>query len=207
MASFSIGHHLWLSWLQIASDHTRAAEHERARSLQLAQAGEDPGPARTREMQNAMVAISASAHAIDGLYGEIKLLIPVPDALVQTWEESDTPRSGRLSETFKIGCRLGDRTNRWPRQLKALYKHRDRLVHHVLELKPAVAHPGDPLIRVGQDMADYTLDTARESVDLAYDVALAVLQRAKAPELIRWAQGMDHTIRLLEALRATSRGE
>ena len=207
MATIGIGHHLWLSWLQIASDHARDAEQHRTRSLKLTRAGDEPGPARTREMQNAMVAISASAHAIDGLYGEVKPLISVPPTVQQAWETANASRHARLCDTFKAGCNLGNRTNQWPRQFKELYRHRDRLVHHALRVEPPVPHPGDPLTYVGQDMADYTLESARRSVDLAYDVALTTLRHPKAPDLARWARSMGHVPEQLEHLQTTGRSE
>jgi hypothetical protein len=204
----SIGLHLWLSWLQIASDHARAAEQERLRGLDLAQAGDDAGPARTREMQNAMVAISASAHAIDGLYGEIKPLIPIPPDVVAAWDaEPKTPRHPRIFETLKRGCRLGRRTNEWPQQFADLYDLRDGLVHHGLRLRPPAPHPSDPATQVSQEMADYTLEGAHRSVDLACDVALTVLRRPRAPDLKRWAETVAHMPQDIEALRIMSRLE
>jgi hypothetical protein len=209
MASFHIGLRvglrLWLTWLQIASDHAGSAEQERSRGLELARTGADPRPARAREMQNAMVAISASAHAVDGLYGEVKPLIPVPRDVVEAWEAQRTPRHRQVFETIKGGCRLGRRTNEWPGQFKDLYDTRDDLVHHGLRLRPAVPHPGDPTTHVSQEMADYTLESARRAVDLACDVALTTLRQPTAPQLVRWARSLAHMPATVEALQAVSR--
>jgi hypothetical protein len=211
MPIVGVGLHLWSSWLQIASEHALAAEQQRTRSFQLAQAGEDPQPARTREMQNAMVAISSSAHAIEALYGEIKSLTPPPrterprhavERLTRRlgWRPRRPPLRVRVFQTMQRGCALGDRTNRWPGQLKTLYRLRRELLHHALEVRPPVPHPGDPTTAVSQEMADYTLENAHHAVDLACDVALVALEHPVAPDLKRWATSMGHwpnTIRLL----------
>lgn len=147
-----------------------------------------------------MVAISGAAHAIDALYGEIKPLVPMPPELVATWEANRTARHERIFETLKRGCVLGPRTNRWPRQFRALYLLRDPVVHHEIRHLPAVPHPNG-LTHVGQEMADYCVENVNASVDLALDVILTALREPKVPDLQEWASAMTHVPAAIEAWR------
>ena len=89
--------HTWLTWDAIAIEH----EHEayEARQAQLESAGEQPqfGEALAREMKASLIAVSAAAHALDALYGEVKPSIPIDAALVETWRKNDLPRRSGFS--------------------------------------------------------------------------------------------------------------
>ena len=139
-----------------------------------------------------MVGISASAHAIDGIYGELMQLGFVPPALVQTWNQNDTARHRGIFETLKMGCRLGVKTNSWPSELEALYKLRDQVVHHELANRPSVPHPsGVPNLNVAQEEADYCVENLAWALDLAVDVALTAIESpsARQPAQEKWASG------------------
>lgn len=137
-----------------------------------------------------MVGISASAHAIDALYGEVRHLISVPPALVQTWEQNRAPRHRRIFETLKCGCALGAKTNIWPSKLKALYDLRDQVVHHELAPRPPVPHPnGLTNLNVVKEMADYCVENVAIYLDLALDVGLTAIECPREPALRIWANG------------------
>ena len=195
-----IGHHMWMSWLQITCERERAAERARARELKLGSASDGFGDALEEEMHASMVAISGAAHAIDALYGEIRPLVPVPATLLATWEANRTARPDRIFETLKLGCRLGHRTNAWPRQFEALYLLRDPVVHHEIKHLPVAPHPNG-LSNVSQEMADYCVENVRASIDLALDVAVSAIRNAKAPALASWAGSMAHVPEAVEAFR------
>ncbi len=63
----SVGTPVWLHWLRIAKTQTA-----------LARSAADKAPAGwvIDEMYPAMIAITATAHALDGLYDQIKLFAP-----------------------------------------------------------------------------------------------------------------------------------
>jgi hypothetical protein len=139
-------------------------------------------------------------HAIDALYGEIKSLVDMRAAVLAAWNANDTARPDRIFETLKRGCRLGPKTNAWPRRFKALYTLRDPVVHHELRQNPAIPHPNG-LAHVSQAMADYCVENARESRDFAIDVILTALRSPRTPALVRWAAGMPHMPGVVEVLR------
>jgi len=199
-----MGQHLWMTWLQIASEHAWEARQERTVQHAVGDASDTRfNAALPREMQAAMVAVSSSAHAIDALYGEVKPLVPIPRDVVAAWENNDTPRHRRILETLKCGCRLGSRTNTWPRRFSDLYVLRDPLVHHELRVRPSVPHPNG-LVNVSQEMADYSVESALESVNLATDVIITTLSAATAPDLVRWADRMQHIPAFIQAVGAAA---
>jgi hypothetical protein len=204
MVSMSIGHHLWITWFQIACEHVPSASDQRARQEAVGAGDDEFAPALVREMQASMIAISSAAHTIDALYGEVRSMVSIPPELAATWTQKRTPRWARICETLKRGCKLGDRTNRWPREFRALYQLRDPLVHHELATRPAVAHPNG-LTNVSQEMADYSVENSRLAVDLAGDVILIALRAPVAPDLQAWARSMQHVPATIEALHASSR--
>ena len=188
--SVAIGTHIWIHWLNVASERHQAARVARERTLSLASQGVDSGDARRAELHASMVGISASAHAIDGLYGELKPLGYVPPALEQTWEQNRAPRHRRIFETLKTGCRLGAKTNAWPSQFEALYKLRDQVVHHELAHRPSVPHPsGLPNLNVAQEMADYCVENVAASLDLAINVAVTAIESPRQQAQEQWASG------------------
>ena len=149
-----------------------------------------------------MVAVSAAAHSIDALYGEISPLIPVPEDLRVGWDENRTRRPMRIFETLKLGCQLGRRTNDWPKKFRHVYLLRDALVHHETTARATVPHPSGKT-RVGKENADYSLENATESLDLALDVVKVSITQAKAPRLREWASTMAHVPGQLEAQRSS----
>jgi hypothetical protein len=191
-----------MQWLQIASEQERIAIRARAHAIELGTGSQRFGDALSEEMHASMVAISGAAHAIDALYGEIKPLVPVPTAVVASWEANRTARHVRIFETLKRGCRLRDRTNRWPREFHALYELRDPVVHHEIKHLPTVAHPSG-LTNVSQETADYCVENIGASLDLAFDVILTALREPKAPDLVTWATPMAHVPPAVEAWRTS----
>lgn len=96
--TLKIGTHLWMHWLQTGCVAKRAAVEARARCTELGTAGEGFSDAFTAELQSSMVAISAAAFAIDALYGEIRMMIPVPESLRALWSANRTARDERIYE-------------------------------------------------------------------------------------------------------------
>jgi hypothetical protein len=95
-----------LHWSDIAIEQeaaARVARHEIA-ALAEERIGFGKGLPFERELKSSMMAIAASAHALDALYGEIRDLA-VPTELYARWNESRPARPRRRSSTAS-GCRL-----------------------------------------------------------------------------------------------------
>lgn len=100
---------LWLYWAQIArqqAEEARRAVHsdEYFDALNARLAGRDvpvpdePDREGMAELKAAMVAIGASAHAIDGFYGSVKpLVLPPPSRAKRARQILETPQA-RLSD-------------------------------------------------------------------------------------------------------------
>lgn len=184
LASGAIATHLWLHWLEVSVDRERVARKARAKSLTLTAGSTPLSQAMRVELQASMVGISAAAHAIDAIYGEIRPLVPIRTEVEQSWTANRTPRRTRILETLKAGCTLGARTNRWPPEFQQLYGLRDQVVHHGLTHRPAVPHPnGVSNVNVSQEMADYCVENLAEAVSLAFDVAATTIEAPRIPEL------------------------
>jgi hypothetical protein len=201
IASIAMGTHMWIHWLEIGAERERAACEARTRSVGLGIEAAEFIDKISAELHASMVAISAAAHAIDALYGEIKPLVPVPAARLSAWEQNRAPRYSRILETLKIGCKLGAKTNRWPAEFKALYQLRDPVVHHELKLLPPVPHP-NRLTSVAQEVADYCVGNVAKSLDFAFDVASSVIRAPRIPALVTWANTMAHVPAHLDAVRS-----
>ena len=70
-----MGHHLWMTWLQIARERECAAEAARRLTTERAAQGVEVAEALQDEMYAAMVAVSGAAHAIDGLSGPVRAMV------------------------------------------------------------------------------------------------------------------------------------
>lgn len=200
----TIATHLWLHWLRIGVEHARAAEAARAELMQCRPEDTGSSPAIAAEMHASMVGVAAAAFAIDALYGEVKDLVSVPQETRDRWNNPDdrTARPSVIFETFKMGCKLGDRTREWPPRLKALFDLRDPAVHHRLTRTETVPHPSGRPFNVGKEFGDYSLEVVRSSLELAFDVALTVLRHPKSSEMQAWAERMGHVPTEVEAVRS-----
>jgi len=138
---------LWLFWSRLAASHAAQAMEARpsdayldAVSMALQTPGstiddflptqEQPAPVGTAELDASLVAVVASALAIDGLYGASKSLIRPPP--------STASRPRRILETLKLGFSVGRDSTRWLPELDWLFRVRDLAVHHQECLRPAV---------------------------------------------------------------------
>jgi hypothetical protein len=136
---------LWLVWSRLAVEHAAIAEAAResdrvidAVSLALQNPSstiedyldsDDPRPTEgTAEFDASLIAIVASAVAVDGLYGSVKPLINPP--------ASTATRPRQIIETLKLGFSIGRESHRWLPELDWLFDVRDVAVHHAEELRP-----------------------------------------------------------------------
>jgi hypothetical protein len=100
-------------WAEIAKEHLAGAERARADLIEQ-QANGEPLEAMARELRESMIAVAASAHAIDALYGEVvavaqaRGLVLVDPAQAAAWGANKTPRHARIFETLKRAFRFED---------------------------------------------------------------------------------------------------
>lgn len=90
-----ITHHVWIDWTRIARRHLRAAHAGRQRALAARASGENMGPGMEAEFEASLVAVSATSHALDGLYGALSNLVKF-DQLSE-----DAPRHAYLRAVLK----------------------------------------------------------------------------------------------------------
>jgi hypothetical protein len=194
---------LMLHWATIAVRHEALARRERwelERRRDITGGRIDP----TKEMHAALIAISAVAHTLDALYGEIRNLA-LPPALRATWAKprSGPPRQEKIVQALKHGFAIGKQAEHWAEELDWLDGLRDAAVHPKIEFREAKEHPvAGP---TAPAYAEYSLESAGRAVDLMLDV-FAMCGTAPKPGLEQWAEEVDKNIApMLEAQRVSSR--
>jgi hypothetical protein len=197
--------HTWLTWAAIAIEH----EHEayEARQAQLESSGEQPqfGEALAREMKASLVAMSAAAHALDALYGEVKPSIPIDPALVETWRKNDLAREKWILETLKHGFNVGRYATAWATELVWLFDLRDAAVHPLDEFKPPILHPPSGT-NVASVYGAYNCEAATRAIDLLVEVAQVCVDapRPTLPEIVAWSEGMKKSVASFPERTATN---
>jgi hypothetical protein len=187
--------HLWTRWATIAIREEAAARNARDLLREIGPYGKGFDP--SLESDAAMLAVSAAAHSIDGLYGEVKELIPLSASLVDAWEKNRAPRHTRIFETLKSGFRLGWRGRQWQSDLEWLFDTRDFALHHGPEFHEPVAHPLG--VETSREHALYTIESGTRAVDLL----LGILQRViaapspKLPAVQKWSTDLGPSVELL----------
>jgi hypothetical protein len=120
---------MWARWLEIAVEH----EMEARQCLQelIAEQSSDP---LGREFRASLVAVTASAHAIEAVFGEIKYLIPP-----QPRRDS---RHSELRHAFRLSFGIADADDaKLSNDLAWLFPLRDSAAHPYTELVPTERHP------------------------------------------------------------------
>jgi hypothetical protein len=176
---------LWQQWLAIADEHADRAGAARASDWTIDSHGaalaglpvpesHPDAPTGDGELPAAMIAIAASAHAIDGLYGSVKPLINPPP--------SKAARHRQILETLKLGFNVGAHANRWLPEVDWLFGLRDSIVHHAEIFQPVVVTRTTERTVVvgGVESFDLTAESARRAASLARDVIETCLANPKA---------------------------
>jgi hypothetical protein len=188
--------HLWLTWMEIAIEQARLARRARAEMKRLYDDG-DSGAALhllSQEFRASIVAVAASAHAMDALYGS--LVIP------QTAHKLAQNRRGNIREALKRVFDTGKVNTPWVAGFEWLFQMRDAAAHAQEGALPPEPHP--VVGRTGQAHAQYTVEAAERAVDFA----LAVLRwcvdhpRSKPPATVKWTTDMAPMVTRLEDQRS-----
>jgi hypothetical protein len=163
---------LWYVWAEIAIDHEHQAWVARGRELDALNDGAVLEIGLEQEVRAALVAVTASTHAIDAYY------TAVADARRELKLASIAKGPGRreqilavLAITFGVS---GNTRNRWQKELAAVYGMRNSAAHYRAEWGALVDHP----IGIGTTpvAARYTAEGAQRSVDLALDIIAVTIE-------------------------------
>jgi hypothetical protein len=190
-----------VKWFQISLEHERAALDARDRAIAAADGSSEMGAAFDDELKAAMVAIAASAFAIDAMYTKLSDML----------DPADRPRAsdrvGFIVETLKAALELGKRGHAWQSSIPGLFEQRDELVHFRGKPYESRMHPTGKSA-VSRENVTYTAEAMTSAVDLAFEVLTTAYQspRKKHAALVEWSQSAAHVPALLENERAAARG-
>lgn len=166
---------LWLHWLVVARRAADVAVASRPSDAtvdylsariqgQERDRPDDENAAGNEEMLNAMIAIAAAAHAIDGFYGAVVEQVKPP--------KSNARRNRQILETLKLGFSVGPSAANWLVELDWLFHVRDDIVHHGERLRPVVVSrtTSETVVLGGPEAFNLSSISARRAADLATGV-------------------------------------
>jgi hypothetical protein len=182
-------------WFQVALEHERAALEARDRAIAAPDGSGEMAKAFDAELMAAMVAIAASAFAIDALYTTLSDMLDPADRV------RAKDRVGTIVETFKVALELGRRSQKWQTSIPALFDQRDELVHFRGKPYEAMMHPTGKS-NVSRENVTYTAETTAHAVDLALEVLTTAYTspRQKHAALVKWSESAMHVPPYLESL-------
>lgn len=184
-----LGAPIWIHWIRIAKAQTA-----------LARAGAEAAPpppilgevirsrvwgTMTDEMYPAMIAITAVTFVLDGLYDQLKAIVP---AAPSSRKCGDRPNRGNsIVERLKLCFNVGKQSHNWLGEFGWLYGLRNPAVHPEHKPWPVVVHPSG-WGNVAALYADYSADSAEKALSLLEAVLRACVDSPK-PIAREWAEG------------------
>ena len=162
--SILIASNLWHGWMKIAIEHMHAARDARTAAAALETPRNEVSTWMSREFHASLVAVSASAHALDALYGSTV----IPQTVRDTWKGKGTKRHGKIREALKQIFDTGQVNTKWVADFDWLFDLRDAALHAEEKPKPPVPHPLGT--NTAQENVDYSVESAERAVDLAVSV-------------------------------------
>jgi hypothetical protein len=186
-------HALWVQWGEIAVEREASAREARALLVAQHRHGQAYGSAFDAEFTASLVAVSAVAHALDAMYGQL-----ITETIRAAGPKSGVGREAHIRECLKRRFDTGKRDRHWVAEFGWLFGLRDAAVHARVELLPPAAHPSG-IGRSGQMTADYSTDAAMRAVDLLIDVFTTCVANPKPndQEAKNWATSYDPTVQSL----------
>ena len=125
--------HLWSTWLEVAIEHAEEARRARDEMTRLRAEGKEFALQLGSEFRASVVAVAASAHALDALYGST--VIP------ESARGHGQNRPGKIREALKRVFDTGPVNTPWVTQFCWLFDLRDAVVHAEEKPAPPVPHP------------------------------------------------------------------
>jgi len=171
---------MWARWVEVAVTNELEARSHFQRFLV-----EPESDALTAELRSSLVAITATAHTIEALYGDIKYLIPPP---TRRGDSRDQRIAGGLSVAF--GLTPDQRT--WLRErLTWLGDLRNFAVHPYTEDEAPRPHPAG--VRTSSEAALFNAVECGKVLDFGFDV-LAIARHPPSSHdrwITRWAEDRE----------------
>lgn len=156
---------LWISWSRIAIKQEAAARSARQRAKWLNQEGKYCGDELNEELEAVLVAITASANALEAVYGGLLTRAPSlvpPDNTRPDWQKILLA----LEACFELDPQ---KLQTWGSRFERLFAIKRNAVVHFKE--PSWALKVHPLgLRTSPEHCEYTLEEAELSVGLILDV-------------------------------------
>jgi hypothetical protein len=181
---------MWIWWSHIAVDHEREAREARQLAISSA-AGQ-----LSRETYASMIAVSASAHALDALYGAVKELLPNAPQAQKRW----ACILAVLKEAFTV--RGGAGGGRWACEFEWLFGLRDAAVHFRETTNPTVPHPAG--VHTGVENVMYSLEAAERAIALLLEVldVCTAFPRPGIASVVAWATRMRPSFEDIKSRRS-----
>lgn len=193
---------LWAQWFQVAVDRDGAARAARAEAVARKRHGQDPAKALALEWTASMVTVSAAAHSLDGLYGQL-----ITPEIKADGPRPDSRREAHVRELLKRRFRIdGQLAQRWAPEFRWLFDLRDAAVHSKVQRRPMVPHPSG-LTSTSQEWADYSAEAGMRALDLLHGVLTICAANPKPSdeEAYGWATVYSPVIQALETALLVSR--
>ena len=205
-ARVTIKTHFWLHWSEIALDREAAAGRARQEAEQMRKEDGNVAKPLGRELQAAIVAIVASAFAVDAFYGAIKPLILIPPELEEAWKKNATPRHARVFETLKIGFSFGKAGMRWAAELGWLFNTRDGAVHFEENSQEPQLHPTGT--QTAPELITYSFEATRHALDLLTEIldVCSRTPRASLPPVVAQMLAVRPSVERILAERSEASG-
>jgi hypothetical protein len=166
----SINNHLWSAWMKTAIEQAQRARQARGRLASYSWSPEQSPTAEwiamlEQEFQASLVAVTASALALDALYGA---------AISEQLRGSGSKRprrAGKIYESLKHAFDTGPVNEHWADEFKWLFARRDASVHPEEKPQPSDRHP------LGMNLSPEYVQYSVEPAERAVAFALSVLRR------------------------------
>lgn len=180
---------LWARWIEVAVENEMKARDAFSRAL-----NKQP-EALIEDFRASLVAISAAAHVIEAVFGEIKYRIPD--------QVHAAKRHLELRRAFTVAFGLNNQADgRLLRDLQWLFELRDLAVHPYAEAGLPKRHPAGYV--TGAENGDFNAVTTRRAVDIAMSL-LAFAQfppKALNRAIERWAEKRQpYHVQVVDGLR------
>ncbi len=167
----------WPDWLAIAFDHLKEAGAARKR-LTASTAAQDRdalGKALTQEFKASLQAMTAGAIALDGFYGAIRDMVPIPPAVREERRQKESGRAVWVADTIIRASRMPGPVQRTiTKGVHTVYKARDTAVHPQVKTGRFAHHPALPGTPVPQLYADFTLEAGQGLIQLVIEAIMWV---------------------------------
>jgi rubredoxin len=186
---------LWSAWLNIAIERAIEACRIRTEMLLVRDNGGEIAALLGDEFQASMVAVAASAHALDALYGSAAIPQSVRD---QRRTFGKGSRRGNIQEALKTVFDVGTVMTGWVPEFEWLFDLRDAAAHSLEVAETPVPHPAGT--NTSPVQVNYSVESAKRAVSFALSVLHWCIDhpRRRDPLAVKWSAEMRPVVEGLE---------